>query len=919
MNKPDLNFSRNITPSQPHEVMEVFVASSQVNKEDLALHLYRKGEYAQSLELIKKLLKKNKGNPEMLNLAGVNHLARGEVERARLYFKKALSFKPTHTEALNNLGNCHNAEANYAKAMPYYRKVVALDPNHASAMNNILVTALRQKNYEEAEEFIPRLAQLAKGDGDAFYNIGRLLAELSRHREAVIALLRARKYGCEIEILFAHLGQQLLMLNKFRLARIVVDEGLQLYPDSDDIKKIASFVFQELDESDRTDELNATLTKEGKLDVETLNKMAVLQFEKENFAKAQEFFDQALQLDPYSFETYMNKGVALRKEKKFADAIAQFEKSLSINKFYFDAYAQLGYLLVDMERYDQALEYFNIAEKLKPSCVITKNNIANVHHQKGDIDKAIALYQELIAQHPDHYNAYNNLSVIFRQQGQNEKARDILEDLRQRAPHMHECLFNLANVYTDLEDLDKSVEVLERILDVSPKFINAKGKIMHLLHHMNDIEAIKLRDLDITEDELLDETTSAPSPFELLPLVDARKQQLVARKFTKSMYSVNDPITLPFSNKNGRDGRIRIGYFSSDFYNHATMHLMRKVFEHHDRSRFEIFVYCLNDVNEQDPYTKYLLDNVEHFYPVKFASDREIAKLARSHGIDIAVDLKGYTKDCRTKIFAYRAAPVQMNYLGFPGTMGADFMDYIIADEVVIPPQHYRFYDEKVLCMPGCYQVNDANKPVSEKVTSRADWGLPENAVVLACFNNNYKITERELGIWMRILKKVENTVLWMFEGNRFSKRNIIAFAAAHGVDPARIIFAPKVILREHLERHRHIDLFLDTFGYNAHTTASDALWCGVPLITLEGDTFCSRVASSILQSMGLDDLVTRSEKAYEEKIMELACTPAARKVIQAKLAPANHASMRLFDAEKFTRDLEEIFADVLQGSRSSN
>jgi len=921
MNKPDFEFSKTVSPKTPQDMMGVFTASSPAHKQNLALQYYRSGDYEQSLDLLKKLLKKNKGNPELLNLAGVNHLARGEVDRARLYFKKALSFNPKYTEALNNLGNCHNAEANYDKAMPYYRKVAALDPNHASAINNILVTALRQKDCQAAEVYIPQLVQLAKGDGDAFYNIGRVYAELSQPRRAVIALLQARKFGCEIEVLFAHLGQQLLMLGRYAFAKIVVREGLRLYPESVDVKKVASFVFQALGDTAETDALNSSLIEEDKLDAETLNKMAVLRFEESHFDKAHELFDQALALDPYSFETYLNKGIALRKEKKYAEAIGSLEQALSINKFYFEAYAQLGYVLVDMERYDQALQYYTIAEKMNPSCVITKNNIANVYHQKGDINEAIVHYQRLIDNHPDHYNAYNNLSVIYRQQGNNEKARDILEDLRHRAPNMIECLLNLSNVYTDLDDLDQAIEVLEKVVELSPKFVNAKGKMMHLLHHMNDFDGLKQRSLEITEDELMDRDAAAPSPFELLPLVDVKKQQLVARKFTQTMYSVSDPITMPFSNKNGTEGRVKIGYFSSDFYNHATMHLMRKVFEHHDRNRYEIYVYCLNEVNERDPYTKYLMDNVDHFYPVKFIADREIAKLARSHGIDIAIDLKGYTKDCRTKIFAYRAAPIQMNYLGYPGTMGAEFMDYIIADDVVIPPEHHQYYDEKVVSMPSCYQVNDLNKPVSDKVTQRADWGLPEDAVVLACFNNNYKITERELSIWMRVLKAVDHAVLWMFEGNRFSKKNILAFAEQHGVDESRIIFAPKIILREHLERHRHIDLFLDTFGYNAHTTASDALWSGVPLVTLEGNTFCGRVASSILQSMGMDDLVTHSEWEYEAKILELACSAEARQSLKNKLTPDQRSSFDLFNAEKFTRDLEGVYSrvvnDQLKGYRS--
>jgi len=424
-----------------------------------------------------------------------------------------------------------------------------------------------------------------------------------------------------------------------------------------------------------------------------------------------------------------------------------------------------------------------------------------------------------------------------------------------------------------------------------------------------------LRNLEIciSKSELLDEGTLAPAPFELLPIVDAELQQISSRKFCKEHFTINDEIKTPFSNNFGKNSRIKVGYFSSDFFNHATMHLLRKVFEYHDRDKFEIYVYCLNEINSEDPYTKYLIDNVEHFYPVKFVADREIAKLARSHGLDIAIDLKGYTKDSRTKIFAYRAAPIQINYLGYPGTMGAKFMDYILADEVIIPSSHKHFYDEEVLYLPGCYQVNDITKPVSKDVSLRSDWGLPDDALVLASFNNNYKITESELSIWMRILKHFPNTVLWIFEGNSFSRKNIISFAEKFGVSEKRLIFAQKAILSEHLERHQHIDIFLDTFKCNAHTTASDAIWSGVPIVTLEGETFCARVASSILKSVGLNELVATSELEYEEKIIELIVSPEKLKSIKEQISPVNRSSLDLFNPKNFTQNLENIFEEVIK------
>jgi len=878
-----------------------------------AFDLYKANDYFGSLKLVKKLLKKNKRNIELLNLAGINYLASGDLERASAYFLKILKINPGFNEARCNLGNVYFKKGNYSKAKELFYSVIKNDQNHNTALNNVIVLSLKDENIVIEKFVIENLLAISQKDPEALFNIASFYKKNSDLRKASIFYLKSIKAGNRSENAYHNLGKCLHVLGKNLSAKAVIVSGLRLYPNSKDLKMLEYFVGQSLGQKDDAETLKNKLVDDGVLSTDELNKMAVEMIKQGHFDEGNALFDAALTKDPYSFETYLNKGISLRTEKKYDAAAIHFLKSLEINKYFFDAYDQLGHLFVEMERYTEALDVFEKALVLKPNCTKTKTNIAHVHHQIGNIDQAISIYTEMCDLEPDNYISHNNLSVIYRQRGDDKSAKEVLLKLLRVKPDMVEGLLNLSGVYTDLGELDMAVETFDRLLAISDKLPHVKGKLLHQLHHMNDFDELKKRNISISEEELVDDAAAAPSPFDLLPIVDAHKQKLAARKFTKSLYQVNDPIQMPFTNRNGDGARIRIGYFSSDFFNHATMHLMRKIFEHHDRSKFEIFVYCLNEADDNDPYTKYLLDNVEHFYPVKFVSDREIAKLARTHGIDIAVDLKGYTKDCRTKIFAYRAAPIQINYLGYPGTMGADFMDYILADEVVIPVQHFQHYDEKVLHIPGSYQVNDIDKPISRKETQRSDWGIPDDAVVLACFNNNYKITDKELTIWMRILKKHSNAILWLFEGNKFSHINITNFASDHGVDPGRIIFAPKVVLQEHLERHKHIDIFLDTFGYNAHTTASDALWCEVPLVTLEGETFCSRVASSILKSMVLDDLVAKSEKQYEEIISELLVSNSKRMEIVSRIQNVKNIPGNLFDVKSFTQNLEELYEGIIK------
>jgi predicted O-linked N-acetylglucosamine transferase (SPINDLY family) len=360
--------------------------------------------------------------------------------------------------------------------------------------------------------------------------------------------------------------------------------------------------------------------------------------------------------------------------------------------------------------------------------------------------------------------------------------------------------------------------------------------------------------------------------------------------------------------------RLRIAYLSADFQNHATAQLAAGLFEHHDRSRFMTTAISFG-LDDGSAMRARLRNAFDRFVDVSTKSARETANLLREMEIDIAVDLGGYTQRSRTAIVAMRPAPVQVSYLGYPGTMGAPFIDYIIADEIVIPKEHRAFYSEKIAYLPHSYQCNDSKRHISDKKITRAEAGLPDNVFVFCSFNNSYKITPEVFSVWMKLLQQVDGSVLWLLAGNDSSPINLKVEAEKRGVSSDRLIFAPKVAVEVHLARHRVADLFLDTLPYNAHTTASDALWGGLPVLTCLGSTFAGRVAASLLTATGIPELITPSLDDYEALALRLAREPAMLASIKAKLA-SNRDACSLFDTARFTRHIETAYGQMWERRR---
>jgi predicted O-linked N-acetylglucosamine transferase (SPINDLY family) len=410
----------------------------------------------------------------------------------------------------------------------------------------------------------------------------------------------------------------------------------------------------------------------------------------------------------------------------------------------------------------------------------------------------------------------------------------------------------------------------------------------------------------------INENKSVIVPFPLLALTDdPQLHKTAAQNYaTSKPYQKGDLSNLkPIEEKTEK---IRIGYYSADFHNHATAYLIAEMIEQHDRDRFEIYGFSYGPISSDEMRTR-LYHAFDEYIDVSQYGDRQIASLSRVLGIDIAVDLKGYTEGSRMGIFIDRCAPIQVSYLGFPGTTMLPEIDYIVCDEIVAPKGSEFDYSEKIIRLPHCYQANDSKRKISDREFTRKELNLPDQATVFCCFNNNYKILPDTFNSWMHILESVPNSVLWLLSDNIWAETNLQKEATTRGINPSRLIFAKRMPLADHLARFKQADLFLDTFPYNAHTTASDALWAGVPVLTKSGRSFASRVAASLLTNIGLPELITTSKHDFEKKAIELAKNPDQLEKLRAKIGACRTTSP-LFNTTKFIKDFEEkmiqIYAD---------
>lgn len=580
--------------------------------------------------------------------------------------------------------------------------------------------------------------------------------------------------------------------------------------------------------------------------------------------------------------------------------LSRYPRSFLLWHVYAASLRKLGYTTEALQGFEKVIE-------LNPKFPDAYNALGVLHIEENKWDAAIACYKTTLEQFPEFADAYYNMGLAFKAKRDLAKAAECFETLRSLDPENAKAWSELGWTQLDSGDLVKATASFRKSLDLDPGQAMTEAIYYHALKTMCDWSTQE----DVTAAcAQMGITTSSVAPFITLPLEDNPERQMQrSLNWAQENYKISEGAV--FTPPPSKPDKLKIGYFSADFRTFPGMFLMAEMLARHDRERFEVYAFSYAHVR-QDDMTERVRRNVDDFIDLRDLSDREVATLVRDMGIDIAVHRNGYTRNQRTRIFAQRIAPIQVNYLGYPGTLGADFIDYIVADPIVIPPGQRQFYSEKVIYLPHSYQPNDDTRVISSLSRTRADYALPDEGFVFCCFNNIHKISPEEFDIWMRIMRQVENSVLWLLRQSPEAVDNLRKEAARRGVDPDRIVFADKEPHADHLYRHVHADLFLDTFNYNAHTTASDALWAGLPVVTKAGEQFAARVSASLLNAVGLNELITHSAEAYEALILNLARDPARLQAIRQRLV-RNRASYPLFDTNRYTRHLEAGFQAAYQ------
>jgi protein O-GlcNAc transferase len=919
-----------------------------------ARSLQMEGQLGQATAAYQSILEVDPNHWESLNAVAALALQNREFDKAVRAYSDLIERRHDHAEAHYKRGNAQNGLGRWEAALTDYDKAIAFDQTYANAFCNRGAVLERLARWDEALASYEKAITLNPEDFLSFYNRGSVLKELKRFDEALASYDRAIALNANHAEAYVNRGNILRQLQEYEAAVTSYDKAIALSPDGflrhmaydgrglalTDLKRYEEAVasHSEAIELDPTDHLaysnrGSALKKLRRLE-EALASFDQAVVVKSDYAEAyfyrgqvlQEMgqfeaaiasYDRVIELTPGHLLPYLahsSRGFALAGLKKFDDAVAAFDKAIALKSDYFDAHCARGHVLQELRRYDEAIACYDEAIALDPNDLRAHPAYSSrgfALKELKQFEEALASYDRANALADTDADAHVNRGGVLQEMGRHEAAiasYDRAIVLKSDYVEAHAgrgfSLLNRGLHQAALASFDQALTLRPdmKYLSAFRRYVQMQmcdwsGQTQYLQQLEHGLMAFK----------------PVTAPFQVLALLDSPPLQRLAAKIWAQEECPPDDALGPFAERLHGD-KIRIGYFSADFRNHPVSLLTAELFETHDRSKFEVIAFAIGP-KVHDPLRARLERAFDRFIDVGQRSDREVAEAARHLGIDIAVDLGGYTEHARPKIFALRAAPIQMSYIGYLGTMGAPYMDYLLADLTTIPGEERQHYSEAIIYLPS-YQVNDSTRPQVDRTLTREELGLPVAGFVFSCFNANYKITPDTFAVWMRILLRVEASSLFLYAGNEIAERNLRKEAERCGVDPRRLVFGRYLAQEDYLARFRGMDLFLDTLPYNAGTTASDALWAGLPVLTCAGRAFAGRVASSLLKAIELPELVTSTTEQYEEMAVQLAENPELLRKIKLKLAQ-NRLTTPLFDTKLFTRRLEAAYTKIYERHRA--
>ena len=839
--------------------------------------LSQQGQFHEAASICRAILKSQPDHVDTLMLSAEIAARESNPAQAIELYSRIMRLKPkyglAHYKSGNVLKDCGQPEA----ALASYDRAIALDPRHADALCNRGVVLEHLSRWDEALASYNQAVAFNPGDAFAYYNRGTLLRRLGRSEEALASLKQAIAAKPDYAEAFFNCGTLLRELRR-------PDEALVCYEKAIEISPSFSFAHLRrgtlLGEMKQSDAALASYDKAIELDprlAEAYGYRGVLLQERNQLDAALVSYTKAIELDPRSAEAYYNRGVLHQRANRSDAALADYDKAIELVPRFAEAFANRGALLHARKHSDLALASYDKAIELDP-------HYAEAFLSRGAVlmalerwNEALASLDRAIALAPGSADAHNDRG-------------DVLEQLMQPVEA-------IASFDRALALRPGSPAILRRRTGLRMSVCDWRGL-------QSDIERITA--------EIKSDLPFSVAPLMLAALLDDPSlQHRAARIWAREEYPRND--TLGAIAPQPRKDRIRVGYYSPDFRSHPVAGLMADLFELHDRSRFEITAFAFGP-EAADPMRKRLEQAFDSFIDVRDRSDLEVAALSRELEIDIAVDLAGFTAHCRPGIFALRAAPIQVSYIGYLGTLGAPYMDYLIADATIIPPGSQGDYSEKVIYLPS-YQVN-SKREISERQFTRQELGLPPQGFVFSCFNTLYKLQPATFETWMRILRRVPDSTLFIYGEDADAKQNLLNATQRSAVASERVVFGKRIKRDEYLARFRTMDLFLDTWPYNAGTTASDALWAGLPVLTCTGRSFASRYGASLLNALDLPELITENAQQFEDLAVELATDRERLEGIRQKLTNHRHTTP-LFDTRSSAGHLESAFVEIYERNRA--
>ena len=889
-----------------------------INKKELAL------------KKLKSLTLSKKADFRLYYLQGCIEMDLRDYKNAIDSYKKVLELNSDHKDASFNLGVIHFETKKYNIAENIFIAYLETFGNDQEAQRYLLQIYLITSQLNKAEMLSKNICDVYPKEAMFWYERARVLTRLNKNNDAISCYKECLKIAPDFNDAFknmiilhkrinlldsyieelkdnnvkntnnyttlTNLAQSLLINGKPNNAFTYIKKAIDLHPKKNTKHK---------------DYLN-TLTIKGKI-------FTAL----EKYQESIEIYKSILELDETIYQLYADIGDNLVKLENVDDAIVFYEKCLQINPNYATCHLSLGNAYFKLGNKEQALKYYNNSLEIDPNNSVTLSSIAAAYLEIKEPLKAIKYLKKSIELDPQNGNAYLNLGIILQSQNLYEKAMQMFDQaisLYKESNYRNESIAssyrNKALAYVGLDQYEKMRDNFLEALKYNKDIELAPGYIFYAKLYCADWKKLDYyRALTLKN---IEENKRASSPFCSFSITDDPATQLKV-----AANSWDDCIKTQYNKKNyvnnTKHTKPRVAYFSYDFHDHATMHLMAGVFEHQDHNKFDYYAFSYsNEPTNGSSICDRVLNSFQNFELVTKNNNKEIYQILKDKEIDIIVDLKGHTLNNRINLLSMRPCPIQVTFLGHPGTTGAGFIDYIIADDFIINTENEAFFTEKVLKLPNCYQPTDNRRYFPSTTLSKNQLGLPENKFIFCSFNNPYKIQPEMFNIWMEILKQKEDSVLWLLENeNSESVKNILSYAEKKGINPNRIIYSKRCQINEYLDRLKVADLFLDTFPITAHTTANDALWVELPILTLAGKSMVSRVAGSLLNNINMKELITYSYNDYKNMALKLSNDKNYYNKVKSRLQKERLASP-LFNTKQYTEDLESIYTKLYKDFKNS-